>query len=233
MNSINEFEGNDCKAISGSFGKLPKLEHVKYTIQTFSAVQEEREHALPNMSHLKSVYVKSFVKTNWTSMLGGSGDFMVKFMKSLPLILNPTKFTHIFHNFAVPTEAFEAMAMSLPQLGNLRHLFLEFSYCKISELDLMIFSEGMRRCNQIQQLTFKYNENTRIFPEIVCQFVKKIASLDFLKKIDLFFRKLNYTQAERSRIVDVLSKLKNIEFELSKESLYVSRKQKSSRLEIE
>ncbi len=110
--SIADFREEHCRSVSGVFEKLSKLEHLKYSVQTFDCVNNHHsdvKKALPNLSHLKTLTFKSLVKSNWyqeimtnnnrfrTSMNDGAGQFLIDLIRAFPTRINPNTFTYQFH----------------------------------------------------------------------------------------------------------------------------------------
>jgi len=100
--------------------------------------------------------------------------------------------------------AAEELAKVLPTLANLRTLVLEFTDCRLGELELMILAEGFLNCKQITHLTFKFTKRSLISLEAIGQFVKFIAELSFLSSFELFFGKLKCPPEQRYELKQFL-----------------------------
>ena len=121
----------------------------------------------------------------------------------------------------------------------------------------MILAEGLTHCRNIEHFTFKFieqpthflkiltwNRRTPISFEYVCQFVKIIAELGSFSSFDLFFRRyfgrvfwtdiyrLEYSYQGRLMIENILSRIRNVEYVLTKESLHIYKKKGFSNWEI-
>jgi len=207
------------------FGKLLKLEHIKFHPLTFYTPKNEfkdLEVAIPKIK-AKSFDFKSSAKTGWTSMTGDTIQFLPRYIRSFSEAINPIKFSYTLHNYPITMEAIKALSEVIPKLTNARDVSISLENCKLSEIEIFMMAESITRSPQIEQLVFKVIEHGYLDPELVIEVVGCLSSLDFLKKCNLFFRKLKYFRQEATCLSKNLSDLQGIGYILTKESLHVSK----------
>jgi len=205
------------------FGRLKKLEHLKFYPLSFYQPSNEfkdLEVKYPKLP-VKSFHVRNAAKTGWTSMTDGQGEFLPKYIRSFGEGINPIKFGYTLHKFPVSIEALQALSEVLPKFTNTKEVSITLDNCKLSEVEIFVVAEGIMRSPQIEQLTFKVIEYSHLDPEFIFEMVSVLSSLGFLKKYDLFFRKLKYSRQETMSLLDSISTLSGIEYTFNKESLHV------------
>jgi len=215
---------NGFKQLVYKLRKLQKLDHLKLFPYAFYSPQNEYKDKVVRFPKLKvkSFTIKMACKSNWTSMTDGEAQFLPVYIESLGNALNPIKFAYTIHNLPTSTEAIYSLSQLMPKLSKTKSFFLELENNKLNEAELMLLANGIRKAIQIEELTFKFIEHSYIGLEYLVGFVRIVSQCNFLKKCDLFFRKLKYSEWDAAELGEQLSMIENIQYELTKESLHVS-----------
>jgi len=224
---LENMRQKDYVSFAVSYSKLLKLEEVKNQFLSFYTPQSEfggAPNKIPKIKKVKRLLVNSSAKTAWASMTDGSGQFLPALFKYFIGQANLEHYVHLLDNYEVPTEAVEELAKLLPNMPTLRTLFLEFTNCRLGELELMILAEGFMNCKQVQDFTFKFTERSPISLEVIGQFVRLISEREFFSSFELFFGKLRYSPEEEFELKSILSEAANVEYILTKNSLHAYKK---------
>jgi len=206
-----------------SFGRLKKLEHIQFAPFAFYKPRNEFKDLEVYMPKLpvKSFNFTTAAKTGWTSMTGGQGEFLPRYIRSFGEAINPQKFVYTLYKFPVSIEALQALSEIIPKFTNAKQVSITLESCKLSEVEIFAAVEGIMSSPQIEQLTFKVIEYSQLDPEFIIEMISCLFSLSFLKRCDLFFRKLKYSKQECTKLENRISNLPEIEYNLIKESLHV------------
>lgn len=175
---------------------------------------------------LKSLSFKFSFKTGWESYFDGTNPVQGfhGFLQTMPSWTNPIHLSFTFDKTCASLDTIKAFAHVLPQLTNLRFLFLEFNSIKLSDFELLILSKGFVDCKQIEHLIFKYLDKFPIAMMDIWQFISILANSSVFPKFDLFFRKLFYSEWQTPEAKNKLAELENVSCILTKQSLHVQKK---------
>jgi len=139
----------------------------------------------------------------------------------MPQIMNPIHLSLSFDKFPLNSLIINEIAGMFPEMTNLRFLSLEITKTRIREFELLIFAQGFLRCKNLEHLTFKYLDNVPLpLPDLI-QFIIVMATYSTFRKMDLYFRKIVYSEWESEETVNTLQKLNNIEYVLTKQSIHI------------
>jgi len=129
--SLSQVSQVGFESIALNLCKLRKMESLKAHVKAFYTPQnvcEDISCIAGKMPSLKDYNLKISRRTGWTSMTDGSGQFLPSLFRNYPDTMNPTRLSLALDKFPISTETIHELAHSLPQLSNLRHVFLEFSW---------------------------------------------------------------------------------------------------------
>jgi hypothetical protein len=176
---------------------------------------------------LKSMSFKFGFKTGWASYFDGVGlgQGFNMFVKAMPYFPSPIHFSLRFDKLPMSSEFFQTFAEVMPQLSNLRHLFLELNRIKLAEYELLTLAKGFVDCKQLEHLTFKYLDNAILPMADILKFIVILAKYSAFPKFDLLFRKLLNPQWQTPEAKRELDSLENIKYVLTKQSIHVQKLQ--------
>jgi len=115
----------------------------------------------------------------------------------------------------------------LTHFTKMRHLSLEFTGCRLEELEISILCHGFKQCSQIEKLTFKLIQTPNIPLECLYELLQNLAEQKNIKEFDLFFTKHGFSQNEIIQLVNKLLDLDipNIKYVSTKYSLHIFKKE--------
>jgi len=142
-----------------SLGKLPKLERFYWhayvlfspNIRFISPIKVR----FPRLPKLQVFDYKIAAKNSWTSLAENHAEFLPWYFEIIGPAVNPEIFDFKFHKYVVSSDALMVLSNILPHFTKMRHLSLEFTGCRLQELEISILCHGFKQCTQIEKLTFK------------------------------------------------------------------------------
>jgi len=227
FNSMPLLDQRGFRAFTPAFHKLKNLEELHYWKVTFFTPQNEcrdTPHNFQKISKLKKFVLKSGAQSSWTSMTEGAGVFLPSLWRSMKGNINPKYLNLSYYKYTVSTEALEALGEVLWQLSEVREFSLQFANCTMGELELAILAEGLIKCKQIEDFSFKYIEKAAISCETIIQFIDFVAKFSSFKKLNFFFRKVTISEWEEAELSKWLIGIENMEYVLTRNSLHIYRK---------
>jgi len=211
---------------------MPWLENVCFNLQSSDVVSQKlenqnyKEPKLTKFRNMKSFRFKFSFRSVWSSYFDGMGSEQgfATFLKAIPTHLNPTYLSFTFEKLPIASTALVEISNMLSKATNLRFFFLELQNIKLGEFEIMLLANGFIKCKQVEHLTFKYLENVPIPLQEIFQFIFVMAKYSHFPKLDLFFRKLFYSEWQTPETNHKLENLENVAYALTKQSLHIQRK---------
>jgi len=106
-------------------------------------------------------------------------------------------------------------------LQNIHHLDFEYLNCRISDMEVIAFVQGIVKITQLKSFRLKVIQNFDISEDCIEKVAGVLSRLDNLTKFDLYFRKLSLHPRAIVELGKRIEGFGNISCSCSKESIYI------------
>jgi len=216
---------------SARFSKLKWLEKIKlYQSLKKGAIKNEvsdSNQRKPNsrrVCKLRCLEVAFSISREWSNMgteSDPSGQATVDFFSG------QTKLQQLKIKMMKIPVNFEGILLFFPAISpskNLHHLEWEFLNCRVTDMEIIAFAQGLTKARQLEYFSLKVIQNSNVSEDCIEKIVEVMSKLDNLSKFDLYFRKLNLPPKGILELGKRILYLPNIDCSCSKESIHIFRK---------
>jgi len=173
---------------------------------------------------LKKFYFNFSTYMGWTAMTVEVDPFLENIFACLATTPQLETLELKYGNEQVTAEILLALTKSILELKSLRNFSLEFLNTKITDFEIALLAQEIKKFNHLERLTFKVIQNPCASEACVSQFVKNVLTLEDLRVFDIYFRRMNISDQGIENLREHFSEKEELECHVSSRSFYAFRR---------
>jgi len=176
------------------------------------------------MKHIKECSFHVSRTQGWLSMSTGVDESAAKNIGMICQQKSLEKLCLYFTGNPVTLETVQELAIGFPNLTKLQNFALEFLNSRMSETEVVLFAQALPLLKALERLSFKVIQYPNVSEGCIFYLMSTISKLPNLKNFDIYFRRFDTSDEMVQELITRIKLLKNIQCEVSKQSLYFYRR---------
>jgi len=188
-------------------------------------LEKELTSKIPTFPKIKKIEAMFSIPGEWADM-GIENDFneqlLTKIFEGFPqLQVLKLKSIKTMSNYHETLNMLAAMST----LQNIHHLEFEYLNCRISDMEVIAFAQGLMKIKQLKSFCLKVIQNFDISEDCIEKVADVLSRLENLTKFDLYFRRLRLHPQAIIELGKRIESFGNISCSCSKESIHIYKRE--------